>query len=457
MRRVLACLIVALVLPLSSPASGQTWVVRRGENLTRIARRFDVAIDDLRRWNELRNDRLHPGQRLVVQAERAPKASGGAAKTASRSRRPQVPKPNVTVRPGDSLNRIAKRHEVKVSDLRLWNQELEGDDIRPGQRLRVGSFYAIRKNDTMGAIAQRHDVTVDELLGWNPGLDRNWIRPGQRVVVFDPPRARPKPIPEPPAPRSRKVSSKKPAKTSPAGEPSSDLRSTKPVGKSVPKAQDRVSSTRKVAKDSCKRRREVSSTKAAKTKPRKPARKQLRYGVPVRKHAGYAIRNRKRSYGTQTTVDALVGAFDSVVKRQPKGSRVWVLDASLPRGGPMKGHRSHETGRDVDLTLYQKGCGRRACMMRKVTPRRLDAQRQWALLSYWLRRGDAQYIFIDYALQVPLYGAARKAGATRKQLEQWFQYPRKKKVRKGIIRHAPNHADHVHVRFRCPRRDRSCR
>ncbi|MBW2459263.1 MAG: penicillin-insensitive murein endopeptidase [Deltaproteobacteria bacterium] len=457
MRRVLACLIVALVLPVSSPAMGQTWVVRRGENLTRIARRFDVAIDDLRRWNELRNDRLHPGQRLVVNATQAPKAPDRPGKTATRSRRPKVPKPNVTVRPGDSLNKIAKRHEVKVSDLRLWNQDLAGDHIRPGQRLRVGSFYAIRKNDTMGAIARRHDVTVDELLGWNPGIDRNWIRPGQQVVVFDRPRARPKPIAEAPAATPRKVSSKEPAKKSSAGEASSGVRSTKSAKKKANKAQGKVSSAKPVAKDSCKNRRKVSSTKAAQTKPSKPERKRLRYGVPVRKNAGYAIRSRKRSYGTQTTVDALRGAFDSVVKRAPKGARVWVLDVSLPQGGPMTGHRSHETGRDVDLTYYQKHCGRRACMLRKVTARSLDAQRQWALLSYWLRRGDAQYIFIDYALQVPLYAAARKAGATRKQLEQWFQYPRKQKIRKGIIRHAANHADHMHLRFRCPRRDRSCR
>jgi len=450
MRRVLACLIVALVLPLSTPAHGQTWVVRRGENLTRIARRFDVAIDDLRRWNQLRNDRLHPGQRLVVKPKAPPKATQG--KTVRHRRVPQ-PKPNVTVRHGDSLNKIAKRHRVKVSDLRLWNQEIKGDHIRPGQRLRVGRFYGVQKNDTLGAIAQHHDVTVDELLGWNPGIDRNWIRPGQQVVIFDRPE-RKKTVAKPKAATPPKVAPKKTAPPAKAADRTAKVRSTK---RSRPERRDQVTSTKPGAKHACQPSRKASSAKKTKKKASTKPRKRLRHGVQVRKHPGYAIRNRRRSYGTQTTVDALRGGFDAVAKRHPKGARVWVLDVSLPQGGPMKGHRSHQTGRDVDLTLYQKGCGRRACMLRRVTPRTLDAEKQWALLSYWLRRGDAQFIFIDYGLQKPLYAAARKAGATRKQLGQWFQYPRKKKVRKGIIRHAPNHADHLHVRFRCPRRDRSCR
>jgi LysM repeat protein len=418
MRRLFACLILLLALPVSSSASAQTWKVRRGDNLTFIARRFDVAIDDLRRWNKLRSDQLHPGQQLVVKPEpgAGPRAGRGAG-LAARSRRVPVPQPNVVVGAGDSLNKIAKRHKVTVSDLRLWNQELAGDHIQPGQRLRVGSFYAIKKNDTMGAIARSHEVEVDELLSWNPGLHRNRIRPGQRLVIFDHPSARQKaPVTRPVA--KAKVTSAVPAKVTSVAPP------------------------------------KVTSVAPAKPEPPKP---KLQFGVRLGKHSGYAIRNFRRSYGTQTTIEALTGAFDRMVKRHPKGSRLWVLDLSLPRGGPMKGHRSHEEGRDVDLTYYQHRCGQRACQLRRLKPHHLDAKRQWELFSYWLRRGDAQFIFIDYALQVPLYAAARKAGATKKQLDEWFQYPRKQKVRKGIIRHAENHRDHVHVRFRCPKRDRSCR
>jgi membrane-bound lytic murein transglycosylase D len=40
--------------------------VRNGDNLWTIARKFRVSAGDLRRWNNLRTNMIHPGKRLVV-------------------------------------------------------------------------------------------------------------------------------------------------------------------------------------------------------------------------------------------------------------------------------------------------------------------------------------------------------------------------------------------------------
>ncbi|HQR50209.1 MAG TPA: LysM peptidoglycan-binding domain-containing protein [Methylophilaceae bacterium] len=42
------------------------YVVRRGDTLTEIARKFDVATNDLQRWNRLSGDRLVPGHKLTI-------------------------------------------------------------------------------------------------------------------------------------------------------------------------------------------------------------------------------------------------------------------------------------------------------------------------------------------------------------------------------------------------------
>ncbi len=42
------------------------YVVRKGDSLARISRRFNVTVADLRRWNSLRGKYLQPGQRLKV-------------------------------------------------------------------------------------------------------------------------------------------------------------------------------------------------------------------------------------------------------------------------------------------------------------------------------------------------------------------------------------------------------
>lgn len=51
----------------SAKAARKHYTVRRGDSLYEIAKRFDVTIDDLRRWNRLPKGRyLQPGQRLTV-------------------------------------------------------------------------------------------------------------------------------------------------------------------------------------------------------------------------------------------------------------------------------------------------------------------------------------------------------------------------------------------------------
>lgn len=61
------CALVAAVLTCASLGDAQTHRVRRGQTLTRIARRYGVSVDDLQRANGLgRRSRLREGQVLVL-------------------------------------------------------------------------------------------------------------------------------------------------------------------------------------------------------------------------------------------------------------------------------------------------------------------------------------------------------------------------------------------------------
>ncbi len=42
------------------------YVVRKGDTLSTIARKFDVAVNDIRRWNNLRSSHIVPGDRLTI-------------------------------------------------------------------------------------------------------------------------------------------------------------------------------------------------------------------------------------------------------------------------------------------------------------------------------------------------------------------------------------------------------
>jgi murein endopeptidase len=181
----------------------------------------------------------------------------------------------------------------------------------------------------------------------------------------------------------------------------------------------------------------------------------LVHGVALPTHPGFVVRRRERTYMTIDAAERLMSAFDSLRERDADAPRVQIGDASRERGGPLDQHRSHQSGRDVDINYFSRSC-REVCGHRTLRPEDLDADRQWRLLEPWIREGAVEYVFIDHALQEPLYEAARRAGATRADLSRWFQWPRAADVRFGLIRHVPRHADHMHVRFVCAEHDPSC-
>lgn len=149
-----------------------TYVVRRGDTLGQIASRHGVGISQLKAWNGLQGTRIDVGQRLVMYGAEA------ASVPATRTYR---------VRSGDTLSEIASRHGVRVSQLKAWNG-LSSSRLRIGQRLRVRTggqaeaVHLVQRGDSLNKIARRYDVSIRQLKSWN-GLSSNTIYPGQRLKV----------------------------------------------------------------------------------------------------------------------------------------------------------------------------------------------------------------------------------------------------------------------------------
>jgi LysM repeat protein len=184
----------------------------------------------------------------------------------------------------------------------------------------------------------------------------------------------------------------------------------------------------------------------------------IRGATQLGRHRGWVLRNPERAYATRHTALRLERAFDALLRVDPRAPRVRVHDLSLPSGGPIDDHHTHQSGRDVDITYFQRrGCtATEGCPLRPITPDELDAPRQWRLLHHWIARGEIEVIYVDHALQAALRREAERQGATRAELDAWFQYPRPASASVGLVRHFPNHADHVHVRFACSPGEHRC-
>lgn len=99
--------------------------VKRGDNLTKISKAYNVTIADLVKWNKIQNPNLiYVGQRLIVGWSDTPVP-------------PEPEKVYYKVVRGDNLSKIAQKFGTTVSQLVSWNTIKNPNLIYPGQVLRV--------------------------------------------------------------------------------------------------------------------------------------------------------------------------------------------------------------------------------------------------------------------------------------------------------------------------------
>lgn len=348
---------------------------------------------------------------------------------------------------GDTLGALAARYHVTIDELRRWN-ELADDTIRVGQSLSVEQTPTLRyravAGDTLSCIATRFGVPIEQLREDNPGVGRR-LEVGTVVVIVGGVDSRASETPDGSEPvRYRVVAGDNLARI--ARRHALSVEALVELNPGLTPDRVRVGQTLVVGQTT---RSESLGV---------PWCGHVRGARQLGEHPGYVVRNPARSWATARTIERLRRAFDVVTRRDPRAPRVRVHDLSLEGGGAIDDHRSHQSGRDADITYYRRsGCGPGGCPLERMDPDQLDVRRQWTLFHAWLRAGDAEAIYVDYALQAVLHREARRRGATPAELAAWFQYPRGPRHAEGVIRHFPNHRDHFHVRFGCARGERSCR
>ena len=157
----------------------QRYTVRSGDILAEIADLYDVTISDIKTWNGLKSDKILVGQKLKIYSNKKVSTKKNSKKT-------------YTVKEGDNLTQIADNYNVRVDELKDWN-DLDGDVIYAGQVLKIYSggtnttkkqtSYTVKSGDNLTEIADKFNVSVYDLKSWN-GLENDAIVAGQVLKVY---------------------------------------------------------------------------------------------------------------------------------------------------------------------------------------------------------------------------------------------------------------------------------
>lgn len=122
--------------------------VRRGQTLGTIARKYGVTMAQIKKWNHMRKNTVQAGKSLVIYkggkgGEESSYESHAASEDTyipgSSGKKTTTKKgySNYTVRRGDTMFSIARKHDMTLSDLLRLNGLSEGTKIYPGRKIRV--------------------------------------------------------------------------------------------------------------------------------------------------------------------------------------------------------------------------------------------------------------------------------------------------------------------------------
>ncbi len=167
----------------------QKHLVKQGETLWAISRKYGVSVDELRSLNGMASNEVNIGDYLIIR-KMAPEGSAEAEGEFSFSDPIEDELGNVwhVVVQGQTLYYTSVKYKTTVSNIRELNNMTASDAISPGQKIMVKksvekavesttesspAMHTVAKGETLYAISRHYGVSVGDLKKWNNLPDNN--------------------------------------------------------------------------------------------------------------------------------------------------------------------------------------------------------------------------------------------------------------------------------------------
>ena len=132
--------------------------VKKGEWLGTIAKKYKVSVNDLKKWNDLKSDKIKAGDMIWVYVNDVTKYENPGGLT--------PPKNNPDV---------------------IGNKKNPNDnpmDIKPKGDEKGKITHIVQKSETLYKISRKYKVTVREIKQWNKLSSSNYIKAGTSLVIY---------------------------------------------------------------------------------------------------------------------------------------------------------------------------------------------------------------------------------------------------------------------------------
>lgn len=188
-------------IPVAESKAPEYYIVQKGDNLSNIAKKYAVTIEELKKWNNLSSGNIALGLKLKLAKENENETINSDAEAAGIT---EYKTQEHIVLKGDNLGNIAKKYKVSTDDLKLWNN-LSDNNIQLGSTLIVSKtevvvaekpvkkdkstskakeeHYYVQKGDSLYKIAKKYPgITVSDIKKWN-GISNENLKPGMKLKI----------------------------------------------------------------------------------------------------------------------------------------------------------------------------------------------------------------------------------------------------------------------------------
>ena len=211
----------------AEPLNLEYYTVQKGDNLSSIAKKYDVSVTDIKQWNKLQSNAVVLGKSLKIKSnENTSKVSKDIKATHEIIKKPTEEaiasvdnqekneiEVEYSVKSGDNLGSIAQKFGITLQELKEWNN-LSTNNLALGKTLIVSkkentvvettavasnsidSFkkkspsartidedYFVKKGDSLYSISKKYPgVTISDIKKWN-GIKDEDIKPGMKLKI----------------------------------------------------------------------------------------------------------------------------------------------------------------------------------------------------------------------------------------------------------------------------------